>query len=101
MFCVVVRVHRQKRSHQGVERIVRQDRADGDATVRRVEYRIQRNDGLRLERGTEMSVSLYMYDPKYCECNSDCAGDCDLCSVWQTFEEFDDGEDTEPDDGIV
>lgn len=48
-----------------------------------------------------MSVSLYMYDPKYCECNSDCAGDCDLCSVWQTFEEFDDGEDTEPDGGIV
>ena len=47
-----------------------------------------------------MSVSLYRYDPKYCE-GKPCIGDCDLCRDWEDFEEFDDGEDTEPDDGIV
>lgn len=35
-----------------------------------------------------------MYDPKYCD-GEPCVGDCDLCSKWQTFEEFDDGEDEE------
>lgn len=40
-----------------------------------------------------MSVSLYEYNPKYCD-GEPCPGDCDLCNKWQEFpEEEDDGED--------
>lgn len=44
-----------------------------------------------------MSVSKPMYDPKYCD-GEPCVGDCDLCSRWQTFEEYDDGEDEDDTD---
>lgn len=37
----------------------------------------------------EMSVSKYMYDPKYCDGNP-CVGDCDLCSEWKKWDEIED-----------
>lgn len=33
-----------------------------------------------------MSVSLYEYNPKYCD-REPCPGDCDLCNKWQEFPE--------------
>ena len=53
----------------------------------------------RIADGSEddMSVSKPYYDPRYCD-GYPCVGDCDLCSMWVDFEEYDDGEDKDDTD---
>ena len=41
-------------------------------------------------RGERMSVSLWKYDPDFCEQNIDCCGDCDSCHLDIESEEDDD-----------
>ena len=51
----------------------------------------------RADGDRTMSVSKPMYDPRYCD-GYPCVGDCDLCSMWVDFEEYDDGEDEDDTD---
>lgn len=46
-----------------------------------------------------MSVSKYRYT-EACE-GRPCVGDCDLCREWESFEEYDDGEDEENSETIM